>query len=837
MNTILQDLRYALRQLRRAPGFTLTAVLTLALGIGANTAIFSLLDQALLRSLPVRDPKQLVILQGTGKAWEGGISSEGGDVETYFSYPMYRQLRDKGEVFESLAATTAVSVGLLRRGNSTVEAAELVSGNYFSTLGVQPTLGRLFTASDDTAPGGNSVAVLSHSFWQDHLGADHNVLGETVSLNNHPFTIVGVAAPNFRSAVWGQTPAIFLPMSMLGQAQPGRDRALNDRKDRWLNIVGRLRSGLTPATAEPRLAPLWHALRADELTAIGQRSQRFTDDYLTNSRLHLLPGARGLSYRRDTLQTPLYAVMVMAALVLLIAATNVASLLLVRSAGRVREFSVRYALGATAQRVASQLLLEGLLIGLLGAILGSVLAPIAVRVLAQRLVGPQNPTFFSAELDARLLLFSFAVAITVSILFSLAPMLQLLKPDLVASLNQQVGTASHGRLSYRRFIVSLQIGLSVLLLIGAGLFVRTLQNLRHQNVGFTTEHLLSFGIDPELAGYTPDQAAILYQQVLVRMSTLPGVLSADGTTSAELANNDSGGNVTVEHYNPPPDDDLDVGRATVTPNYFRTLQIQLIVGRFFTEADDAQHPPVAIVNQTFARHFFGSDAAAIGHRMARGAGNHLTWMQIVGVTHDSLHVDLRSPLKPTDFIPLKQHLKVQQMTMYLRTIGDPGAVTNNVRTAMRQISPGLALTNLTSMEQQIDSILTSERIIGLLAVSFGILATLLAGIGLYGVLAYSTAQRTREIGIRIALGSSRMAVSRLVLIDVLKLTTIGIALAIPCALLLARTLRSQLYGVSSTDPLTFVCVVGLIATVALAAAAIPAQRAANVDPNVALRSE
>ena len=364
-----------------------------------------------------------------------------------------------------------------------------------------------------------------------------------------------------------------------------------------------------------------------------------------------------------------------------------------------------------------------------------------------------------------------------------------------------------------------------------------MQNLRHQNVGFNTQHLLTFGISPALAGYTPERVQPLYRQTLDTLENLPGVLSVGATSSAELANDDSGGNVSVEGYTPPPDDDLDVGRVSITPDYFQTLQTPLVAGRYFTESDDAQHPPVAIVNQTFARRFFHSDTAAIGKRMARGAGKKVTWMEIVGVIHDSMHLNMRDPAKITDWIPLKQDPQPRGLTFYLRTVGEPTTVSNNVRAAMRRIDPGLALASFTSMDDQIDNVLSNERTIGLLAVSFGVLATLLAGIGLYGVLAYSTAQRTREIGIRIALGSSRLAVSRLVLTDVLKLTGIGVAIAIPCALLLARTLRSQLYGVSATDPLTLASVIALIAAVALMAALLPARRAATVNPNIALRSE
>jgi predicted permease len=503
MQTLMQDLRFCLRQIRRSPGFMLTAVLTLALGVGANTAIFSLLDQALLRSLPVKAPEQLVILSATGKAWQGSISDNGAGAERSFSYPMYRDLRDRGTAFDGLIATAPADIGITRNGESETATAEIVSGNYFSMLGVPAARGRILTASDDTAPGSNPVVVLSFHYWQTKLGSDANALGQTLLINSHPFQIIGVSAQEFKSAVWGQTPDVFVPMSMLEQVMPGMGGRLENHRDRWMNIVGRLKTGETPARAQVAMAPLWHALRAEELKALGKRSTRFMDDF-SKSELQVLPGSTGLSYNRNSLEKPLMAVMGMAFLVLLIAAVNVASLLLVRSAGRVREFSLRYALGANARRVVQQLLLEGLLIGIAGGVVGLLIAPVCIRILVQRLASG-GTTPFSTTLDTRLLAFNFAIALAVSVLFSLAPAMQLIRPDVVNALKQQTSTTSGGSLNFRHVIVSLQVGLSVLLLVGAGLFVRTMQNLRRVNPGFNTTHLITFRIDPLLSGYTQER--------------------------------------------------------------------------------------------------------------------------------------------------------------------------------------------------------------------------------------------------------------------------------------------------------------------------------------------
>jgi putative ABC transport system permease protein len=836
MQTLMQDLRFSLRQIRRSPGFMVTAVLTLALGVGANTAIFSLLDQALLRSLPVYKPRQLVVLSATGTAWEGHSSNFGAGAEESFSYPMYRDLRDKETAFDGLIATSPTRIGIARNGTSNLVNAEVVSGNYFSVLGVPAAQGRLLTSTDDTVPGSNTVAVLSFNYWKTQLGADASVVGQTFSINGQPFQIIGVSAPAFRSAVWGQVPDVFVPMSMLDQVRPGQGQRLQNHKDRWLNIVGRLKDGETPEHAQVMMAPLWHALRAEELKAMGTKSHHFVDEFLTRSELQILPCARGLSYERGSLEKPLYAVMGMALLVLLIASVNVASLLLVRSAARVREFSLRYALGANAGRVVRQLLLEGVLIGISGGAAGLLIAPICLRVLIHRL-DADTATAFSTILDVRLLVFNFAIALAVSVLFSLAPAVQLLRPDIVNSLKQQTSTAAGGTLSFRRLIVSLQVGLSILLLVASGLFVRTMQNLRRVDTGFNTSHLITFRINPQLNGYTNEKIPALHQQVLDAMSALPGVQAVGATDDQELADTDHGINVTVQGYTPPPDEDFDVEAPSVNAGFFHAMQAQLIAGRTFTEDDDANHPPVAIVNESFVKHYFSGPAAAVGGRVAQGAGNHLQYMTIVGVARDTKHMNLREPARPTLYFPLRQQKFLDQLFLYLRTTTPPEQTFAMVRQAMKQIDPGLAVDSLRTMDDQIETTLSNERMIELLAVSFGLLATLLAGVGLYGVLAYSTAQRTREIGIRIALGSSRLGVSRLVLIDVLGLAGSGAVVAIPCSVILGKLLRSQLFGVSNADPFTLGAVVLLIVVVALIAAILPTRRASSIDPNTALRVE
>jgi putative ABC transport system permease protein len=838
MQTILADLRFALRQLRRSPAFAVTAILTLALGVGANTAVFSLLDQALLRSLPVRAPQQLIVLKANTLTWNGSSSNNGGDDNDYFSYPMYQNLQEKNQVFDGLIGTAPAEAGFSRGSTSQVLDIELVTGNYFNILGVIPALGRLFSPDDNTASA-PPAAVVSFDFWRNTLSSDPKIIGQTVNLNSHPFVVIGVAAPRFHSAVWGQTPQVFVPIEKVDLVTSHDGAGLRDHFSRWMIILGRLKPGMTAAHAQVGIAPLWHALRSNELKALGTRSPKFVAGFVTNSRLLVNSGAQGFSYRRPTIEKPFLALMAMAILVLLIASVNVASLLLVRSASRVREFALRSALGARRGRVVVQLLLEGLLIGVAGAAIGLALAPLALRVLVNHLTDPDSGTPFSAAIDLRLLAFNFSIALLVSLVFSLAPALQLRKLNITSTLRESTGTGSGGLLNLRRLVVCLQIGLSVILLVASGLFLRTMQKLRAVDAGFNTSNLVTFDLDPTLAGLPADSMPAFHQRILTSLAAIPAVQSVAATNDPELAGNHSTGNISVFGYQAQPGDDtVRVEQSTVTSNYFSVLQMPIVAGRSLDEHDTLDHPLVAVVNQTFAKHFCGTPAACIGRMMANGAGDHIKLdTQIVGVVRDARHGSLRETTWPAWFRPLLQQPKSDDLNFYLRYYGDSAPVIASVRRVLQEAGTGLAPTGLRTMEEQIDNSLSNESLIALLSVAFGLLATLLAGVGIYGVLAYTTAQRTREIGIRIALGSSRAGVARIVLSDVLRLAGLGIAVALPVAFGLSTLIGSQLFGVTSADPVTLTCAVTLIAVVALIAALIPANRAASVNPTVALRTE
>jgi putative ABC transport system permease protein len=835
---MLEDLKFALRQLRKFPGFTLTAVLTLALGIGANTAIFSLLDQALLRSLPVRDPQQLVLLEATPfKTWNGSTSINGGDEEAYFSYPMYRDLRDQNKVFDGLIATVQAQAGVLWQGRSALVSTELVSGNYFDVLGVKPALGRLLVQSDDMVKNGSSVVVLGFGYWQRQMGADPHVVGQTMEINGHPFQIIGISDPRFASAIWGSPADIFVPMTTKPIVTPLTDN-LDKHDERWMNILGRLKPGVTRAQAEVAMAPLWHSLRQAELPFFHNNSKRFVAGFVTNSRLHVLDGARGFSYSRNGMRTPLLVIMGMAVLVVLMAAVNVASLVLVRSAGRVREFSMRYALGARRGAVVRQLLVEGLLLGMLGGAAALILLPAVMRGLLSLMTSGQGQPPFVASVDGRILVFNFVVAIGISLLFALFPALQLWTPDLVSQMKQQSAASAGGRLTFRRATVALQIGLSLLLLVCSGLFVRTLMNLRNVDVGFATDHLITFTIDPIFAGYQESAIGPLHTRLMERLAALPGVASVGATDDPELASDGESGNISVQGYAPHEDEDMNAEKPTVTPGYFAVLKVPVLAGRAFAETDDLTHPSVVVVNETLAKRFFGTPQNAIGKMLAEGSGNKIQYnLQIVGVTRDYIHREMRGKVKMTVFQPFLQEKEPGQMQYYIRTWGAPQAAMSAIRQAVGQIDSKLVLDGLQTMEGQIGQNINNDRMIALLAVSFGLLATLLAGVGLYGVLAYATAQRTREIGIRMAVGSDRGGVVKLVLLDVLKLAAASMVVAIPLALVATRVLKSLLFGVSNMDPLVFAAAIALVAAVAIAAAALPARRAANVDPMQALRTE
>jgi predicted permease len=836
---MLQDLRYALRQLRKSPGFTVTVVLTLALGIGANAAIFTMFDQVLLRMLPVEKPKELVRPHWHG-SFSGSMSAFGGDEGDYYSYPMYKDLRDKNQVFSGMLAADRTGVGVTWHNQAESKDAEMVSGNYFQVLGLRPVVGRLLTPQDDTQKNANSVVVLSYDYWKTRFGGAHDVVGQNLLINGHPFQILGVAPQNFSSAIGGYRPGVFIPISMVEIAMPwmAPRNNLENHQSLWLTVVARLKPGVSAKQAEASLGPLWHSLRAQELTLYKTVTPRFRERFLDKTYINVLDDSTGFSPGRVDLKTPLIILFSMAGLLVAMCAINVATLLLLRASARAREMSMRYALGARRSRIVAQLMLEGALLGLAGAAAGLALAPVVANALV-RLMTNADPGSepYSASIDMRVLGFTLLLSVVVSLLFSLAPVFHFLRPDLAQTLRQNAGTASKTSQRFRKLAVGVQIALSVMLLGGAGLFVRTLDNLRDQPVGFDTKNLVTFSLDPTASGYSEERTPQVVKSALDALARVPGVAIAAATTDPMLSGDSEFSGFIVQGHKPTEEESMSFEDANVTPGYFAALKQPLLVGREFTPADAKSAPLVAVVNLTFAKRFYGSAQNAIGRQIGEHDDSAKTDITIVGVAGDTKHEDLRTEIHATVFRPFAQLLHPVGVQVYLRTAQAPETAERSIRQAMHQLDPTLVVDGLRTMEEQVTRSASDARALATLAIGFSILAMLLAAVGLYGVLAYSTEQRTREIGVRLALGAQRSSVVGLVLREMLIIACVAVLVAVPSTIALARLFRSQLFGVTTYDPITLAAAIGLTAVMVMLAAALPARRAAAVEPMRALRTE
>ncbi|HEX3968174.1 MAG TPA: ABC transporter permease [Edaphobacter sp.] len=840
MHSMMQNLRYALRQLAKSPGFTFTVVLTLALGIGATAAIFTLFDQVLLRMLPVQQPQQLVRFEWTGD-FSGSASSFGGGIHSYFSYPMYKDLRDKNQVFSGMLAADRTNVGVNWNNQAENSEAEIVTGNYFDLLGLRPALGRLFTQQDDTAKNANPQVVLSYAYWKARFNASPAVIGQTVRINGSPFTIVGVAPETFQTAIGGYKPGVFIPMSMSEIAMPWMvpRHNLDNHQSLWLTLIARRKPGVTNQQVEASLAPLWHSLRAEELTLYKNRTRHFSEGFLDKSHLLVKDDSRGFSPDRGDLKTPLILLMSMAGLLVAMCAINVATLLLLRAAARAREMSMRYALGASRARIISQLFVEGGLLGLGGALAGLAIAPLVANALVHLLVqADPGSEPYSAAIDMRVFAFTLGISIVVSLLFSLAPVLHFMRPDLAESLRQSTGTASKGSQRFRKIAVGVQIALSVLLLGGAGLFVRTLDNLRSQSVGFDITRLATFNLDPTSSGYGEDRTPQVVTSAIDAVGRIPGVSSVAATTDPELSGDSNTDGFSVEGHKFAEDENSGAESPWITAGYFATLRQPLLAGREITVADSKTNTKVAVVNLAFAKHFFGSPQNALGRMISdhTGADAKLD-TAIVGVVGDTHHTDLRTELGPAVYRPYLQNEHPTGVQIYVRTTQSPEAAESSIRRAIHDLDPTLVVDGLRTMEAQTAIVSSGEQALAVLAVGFSILALILAAVGLYGVLAYSTEQRTREIGVRLALGAPRTSIVVAVLREMALIAAIATVIALPSVGLLAHYFRSQLYGVSVYDPLTLAASTALILITVLLAAALPARRAAGVQPMQALRTE
>lgn len=838
VEALWRDVKYALRQMRKSLGFTTTAVLTVALGIGVTVCTYTLFNQVLLRKLPVRQPDRLVRFYWTGD-FAGSTSSFGGSDHNYFSYPMYKALEKRNRVFGGTLAAVRTDFGIAYHGHANDEAAELVSGNYFQVLGLHPALGRLLTSADETTKNANAVAVLSYDYWRTHLAASRHVIGQTLQINGYPFAIVGVAPRGFRTAIGGYRPDVFVPLTMVDIAMPSMTprHNLDNPKSLWLTLAARLKPDVTREQAQASLAPLWHALRAQDLSLYSSVSPGFRKGFLDESHLQVLGDARGFSPERAQLKTPLLVLLSMAGLLTAICVLNLSMLLLLRAGSRTQEMSTRYALGARFRHIALQLLLEGGLLGAAGAIAGILLSPVLAAELEQLIVGDgpgSNP--YSTAIDGHVLWFSILLTVGVTLLFSVAPILHFLRPNITMTLRERNASLSKSGHLFRKLTVGTQIAMCVLLLGGAGLFVHTLENLRDQPIGFNPAHLITFSIDPSGSGYSKASMQPLLESVLDKVRAVPGVTQAAATDDPELVGEQQFDGYKIAGYHPPKGDNLTFESPWITPRYFATLDQPLLAGRDFTRADGAGAPGVAIVNLALAKLYFGSAEQAMGHRIGLD-GAKAPDIRIVGVVGDARHVDLRTPSRPTVYRPYLQNPNPDAVSIYVRSPISPDVMEPEIRRTIRALAPALVVTDMLTMEQQINLSASDERALAILAATYALLAALLAGIGLYGVLSFATQIRRREFGVRIALGSSRRAVVGLVVAEMAGIAVLAVVVAVPSTIALARLFRSQLYGVSTFDPWSVVGAVVFACVMLILASALPALRAASVDPIRALRAE
>ena len=829
------DLRFGLRTLRRSPVFTIVAVASLALGIGANTAIFSLLNQVMFRMLPVREPERLVVLHTEGQR-EGWTSSDNG--EAVFSYPMYKDLRDRNQVFDGVIARSSTQVSLSHGGETEHSSAELISGNFFEVLGVRPALGRLFAAEDDGAPGAHPVVVLSYGYWKRSFGANRGVIGQKLNINQHPMIVIGVAPAAFRGVLSGDTQDVLVPIAMRPVISPIGEATLDDRLARFLDVFARLKPGVTMERASAAMAVLYHSVSTEELAHLKKTmDQRGRERYLAQ-KLELRPASQGINALRGSWETPLVVLMAMVGLVLLIACANVANLLLARAAGRKKEMAIRLAMGATRWAIARQLLVESLIVALGGGLAGLLVADWTMSGLLGFLPAGETSGWLVTSLDWKTLGFSLALAIVTGFIFGLAPALELGRAQAGVVLKEQAASlaSSIGQARVRQGFIVAQVALSLLLLVGAGLFTRSLFRLMTQDPGFHTENLLRFSLDPALNGYDLGRGMAFYRELQQRLAVLPGVRSVGATNRGPFGNGRRSSNITVEGYKAGDDEDMDASRDGASSDYFHTMGIPVVAGREFTDRDGAGAPKVVVVNEAFQKRFARA-GNLLGKHLAFGSGNHLEFREIVGIVRDFKYGDLREAPEPFIYEPLAQDTQLERAAFYVRTLRDESVLAPDVRRLLRNMDANLPVFDMRSMTVQIADSIYRDRLVAILASAFGALATLLAAMGLYGVVAFNVTRRTAEMGVRMAVGALPRDVVGLVMREVGWLVAGGSVIGLVVAWQAGRYVQSQLFGVKADDPLVFAGAALALAVVALGAGYIPARRAARIDPIKALRYE
>ncbi len=841
MSTIWSDLKYAVRGLRRSPLFATVAILSLALGIGANSAIFTLMDQVLLRKLPVSHPEQLVMLYQQGPHMGSNMGSR------MHSYPLYQDLKQKAEPFSDVICRRLFDASVSIDNQTERIEAEMVSGNFFTMLGINPAVGRVLnSADDDQVYQGHPVVVLSHAYWMTRFAGDRNVVGRKILINNYPMTIVGVSQAGFAGVDPTRSPQMRVPILMKEVMAPEWSWfKMDNRRSRWVQVFARLKPGQTVESAEAPAQALFTQVRQYEMTlpAAKEWSAYARGEFL-KGKLLVTKADLGYSPLRNDFSTALVVLMCMVGLVLLIACANVANLLIARAFARQKEIALRLSLGSSRGRLVQQLLVESLALSIAGGLLGLAVAYLLTRSLLGLVPQQGQPLLVAPHPDVRILGFTVMLTLITGVVFGLLPALRASRPDPWSTLKGTMSSiaGSGGSLFLRKGLVTAQVALSFLLLFGAGLFVKSLQNLKTTETGVALENLVSFQLAPALSGYDNERAQVFYTTLLERLKSAPGVTTAGLASVPILAGDEWDSSMAVEGHKAADGEDMQAFMNAVSPGYFATMKTPMIAGRDFRAGDarnledndspDARY--VAIVNRKFAEHYF-KGSSAVGKRLGFGGGPKARLnIDIVGVVADALYEGPREGVRRQVFIP---NWGKNSTVFYVRTQSSSNDIFNAIRNEVRQLDAGIPVYSMKTVEGQLDETLLTDRLIAMLSAGFGAIATLLASIGLYGVMAFVVARRRKELGIRLALGAEPGSVMLLVMREVLLLLAIGLAVGIPSAIGLGRYVSAQLYGIQAADPAIAIWTVVLLTVVSVAAGLIPAKRASRIDPILALRTD
>ena len=835
----MPNLKFALRTLFKTPFVTIVAIVSLALGIGANAAIFSLFNQMLMRPLPVAEPARLVNLKAPGPKPGNTNCGLAGGCDEVFSYAMFRDLEKAQTVFTGMAAHVTFGANLAARKQTSNNNGLLVSGSYFPVLGVQPAIGRLFTPEDDRTIGEPHAAVLSYAFWQSRFGLDPSILNQDVIVNGQTVTVIGVAPQGFKGTTLGFKPDLFMPMTMRGLLQPGFVRTNNNgfdnRRAYFAYVFARLKPGVTIPQAAAAIAVPYRAILNDVEAPLQKGMSPQTLAKFRAKPVLIADGARGQSSVTGEARAPLFLLMGVTGFVLIIACANIANLLLARSAARAGEMAIRLSIGAARWQLVSQLLTEACLLSLFGGAAGMLVARWTLDLIIS-LVSKQAADMIEVSLNPSVMAFAALLTIGTGVLFGLFPALHSTRPDLISSLKGQAGQPSGARSAarFRTTLATAQIAMSMALLVAAGLFTRSLMNISRVDLGLNADNVIMFQLTPELSGYAPDRSRQMFERLERDLGAQPGVTGVSASTVPLLSGSNWGSSVAVEGFDAGPDTDTNSQFNETAPAYFRALGVPLLAGREFTDADALGAPKVAVVNEAFAKKFNLGRNAVGKHISDQGTGSPLT-IEIVGLVQNAKYSDVKQEIPPVFFRPYRQDERIGRLTFYVRTGAEPTAFFGTIRKLVAAIDPNMPVVDLETLPQQIRENVFLDRFISVLSAAFACLATVLAAVGLYGVLAYTVSQRTREIGLRMALGAAPSAVRSMVLRQVGMMVLVGGGIGLAAAIGLGQLAQSLLFQLKGSDPLVLAGAAISLSIVAFAAGFIPAHRAAQVDPMSALR--